>query len=130
MLKQIISSPEVFDLKREYSQVIKVQPKTLVFVSGQVALDRDGNTVGIGDIKAQARQVFENLKAQLKAAGADLEDVVKTTTFLTRPEDIEPLREVRLQYFKGDYPTSTLVVINQLVSKDWLIEVEAIAALG
>lgn len=99
-----------------------------IYLAGQVALDRQGNLVGKGDIGAQAEQVYQNVVAVLKAAGVSFQDVVKVTTYLTRREDIPKVREVRARYFPAsEPPASTLVVVSGLASPDFLIEVEAIA---
>ncbi len=101
-----------------------------IYVSGQVALDRDGKLVGPGDFEAQAVQAFENLKAVLEAAGAGLGDVVKTTVFLTHFAYRDKFREVRARYFKEPFPASTLVSVESLAQPEWLIEIEAVAVVG
>lgn len=103
-----------------YSHVVAVEGRRMIFISGQLARDRDGNVVRRGDMRAQLRQVGENLKAALAAAGATLEDLVKTTTFVT---DIEEYME----YFGAALPTSTTVEVRKLAHADYLVEVEAIA---
>jgi len=110
-----------------YSHAWKVG--NTIYVAGQVALDREGRLVGPGDFEAQAIQVFENLKAVLEAAGAGLENVVKTTVFLTHFAHRDKFREVRARYFKEPFPASTLVFVESLAQPDWLIEVEAIAVV-
>lgn len=100
-----------------------------IYVSGQVALDREGKLVGPGDFEAQAVQAFENLKAVLEAAGAGLEHVVKTTVYLTHFAHRDTFREVRARYFKDPFPASTLVFVESLAQPDWLIEVEAVAVV-
>jgi enamine deaminase RidA (YjgF/YER057c/UK114 family) len=85
--------------------------------------------VGKGDFEAQARRVFESLAAQLEAAGATFDHVLKMGYFLTNPEDCAKLRKVRAEYLRGDFPASTLLIVKQLFDPDWLIEIEAIAAL-
>ena len=100
-----------------------------VYTAGQVALDRDGNLVGKGDIEAQTDQVFKNLQAVLAAAGATMQDVVKLTTYLTQQVDLPKLREVRQRYLTGEPPANTLLYISALASPDFLIEVEAVAVV-
>lgn len=109
---------------------IKVTGASLIFISGQVAWDKDRNVVGKGDIKAQTRQALENLKAALEAGGAALDDVVKVTVFLTDMSKLMDVHEVRFQYFKNNLPASTLVEVRSLVHPDLMIEIEAIAAVG
>ncbi|MBI4636292.1 MAG: RidA family protein [Candidatus Rokubacteria bacterium] len=101
----------------------------LVFVSGCVASDAQGRTVGGNDVVAQARQVHENLKRCLAAAGASFADVCKVTVFLKNVADREKVNTVRKEYFGPSRPASTLVEISRLVRDDLLIEIEAVAVL-
>lgn len=115
-----------------YSHGFAVPPGELIVVAGQVALDRDGQLVGPGDIRAQLRQTLTNLEAVLKAAGGSLRDVVKFTTYLTRAEDIPEFMEARRALYPGYfpdgvYPANTLLVVDRLVRPEFLIEIEAIA---
>jgi enamine deaminase RidA (YjgF/YER057c/UK114 family) len=114
-----------------YTHVVEVTgPGRMVFVAGQLGMDRDGNFVGGGDFAAQATQVFENLKAALAAVGGGLEHVVKITNFITDLKHLPALREVRGRYLGGPHPpASTLVQISALARPGALIEIEAIAAL-
>ena len=110
-----------------YSHVV-VEGRCTIFIAGQLARDRQGNVVGAGDMRAQIRQVGENLKAALAAAGATLNDLVKTTTFVTDIEEFFKHVDVRMEYF-GALPTSTTVEVRRLAHPDLLVEVEAIAVL-
>lgn len=115
-----------------YTHVVVAQPGRLVFIAGQVANDKQGKLVGKDDLKAQATQVFENLKTALSAAGATFDDVVKITWYVKgyKPEYLPTLREVRLAYVNKDKPpASTLVGVAALVQDDYLLEVEAIAVV-
>src|SRR5918996_3640405 len=114
-----------------YSHAVRVESTDAVWihVSGQVALDRDGQLVGPGDLRAQTRQVFENLKAILEANGALFADVVKTTTYLTTLDNLAGMREVRAEYLPEEPPASTAVQISALVLPEALIEVDAIAVV-
>ncbi len=114
--------------KYVYAQAVKVG--NMVFISGQGAQDEKGNTVGRGDIQVQTRQVFENIKRLVEAAGGKMSDIVKMN-FYTK--DIRYLRRGELfasairEYF-GDYPPpSTGVQIANLFFPDMMIEIEAIA---
>ena len=98
-----------------------------VYTAGQVALDKDGNLVGKGDITAQADQVFSNLQAVLRAAGASMQDVVKLNMYLTGQADLTKVREVRQRYFTGEFPAATGVFVSALADPDFLIEIDAIA---
>jgi 2-iminobutanoate/2-iminopropanoate deaminase len=101
----------------------------LVFVSGCVATDGQGRVVGGTDVIAQARQVHENIKRCLTAAGATFADICKVTVFLRNINDREKVNTVRKEYFGAHRPASTLVEISRLVRDDYLIEIEAIAVI-
>jgi enamine deaminase RidA (YjgF/YER057c/UK114 family) len=91
-------------------------------------LDRTGTLVGPGDVRAQARQVFENLAAALRSVGASFEQVVKLTFYLLDATQLPAVREVRDQYVNTTRPpASTAVEVRRLVLDDLLIEVEAVA---
>ena len=81
-----------------YSHVVVVEGRRTIFIAGQLARDRDGNVVGKGDMRAQIRQVGENLKAALAAAGATLNDLVKTTTYVTDIDEFFKHVDVRMEY--------------------------------
>jgi 2-iminobutanoate/2-iminopropanoate deaminase len=100
-----------------------------VYVSGQAAIDGQGRLVGPGDVVAQTRQVLENMKLALAAAGATLDDVVKVTVYLADRDDRPRVNEVRKEYFKANKPASTLIEISRFAIEGMLIEIEAIAVL-
>ena len=127
MEKNILSTDKVSKPFGIFSQGVKVG--NLIFISGQVAKNVQGEVVGKGDVKAQTRQCMENLKNVLEAGGGNLENVVKVTVYVTNMEDLKPIHEVRAEYFKGEYPASTLVEVSRLTNKDYLIEIEAIAVI-
>jgi len=102
----------------------------LVFVSGQVGIDDQGRVVGQGDMRAQAVQVFENLKTVLVAAGAGLDRIIKLTIFCTDAARAAEVREVRSQYLGDHWPASTLVIVQALGAPEWLVEIEAVAAVA
>ncbi len=106
-----------------------VRAGDLLFVSGCVSVDANGNVVGAGDVVAQARQVFANIGLVLAAAGATFADVVKVTTFLTDVGDRARINPVRQEFFGDARPASTLVEASALVLPELLIEVEAVAVL-
>ena len=101
-----------------------------VFVAGQVAVDGNGKTVGVGDIGAQTRQVLQNIGKVLEAGGASFDDVVKVTVFVTDLDNLQALQAVRPEFFNEPYPASTLVKVAQLINPEWLVEIEAIAMVG
>ncbi len=110
-----------------YTDVVRAD--RLVFVSGCAAIDEHGRTVGGSDVVAQARQVHDNLKKCLAAAGATFADVCKVTVFLKNVADREKVNTVRREYFGASRPASTLVEISRLVRDDLLLEIECIAVL-
>lgn len=128
MEKIILRSPKISLSRGIMSHGVKVTAGNLVFVSGQVARNVHGELVGKGDIKAQTRQALENVKDVLEVAGATMDDVVKVTVFVTNVvEHYTEIHEARAEYWKTDYPASTMVEVRSLVSPDMLIEIEAIA---
>lgn len=101
----------------------------LVFISGQAAIDEDGEIVGIGDFDAQAKQVFANLDRVLRAGGSSLANVIKVTIFLRDMSNFPKIVELRGGYFTPPYPADTIVEVTSLYSPDALIEIEAIAVV-
>jgi len=115
-----------------YTHVITTKPGKMVFISGQVAMDAQGHLVGKGDLRAQTKQVFENLKTALAASGATFDDVVKITWYVKgyNPQLLPILRDVRDEYVKKEAPpTSTLVGVTSLFQDDYLLEVDAVAVI-
>ena len=113
-----------------YTHVVEVTSGQIIFISGQVALDRAGNMVGAGDFRAQAHQVFENLRAALAAVGADFSHVVKFGVYLLDADNLLIFREVRDQYVNtAQPPASTLIEVSRLFREGFLIEVEATAVI-
>ena len=128
MAKKILQSAKLAASAGIMSHGVEVPVGKMVFVSGQVARDLDGNVVGVGDIYAQTRQVLRNMQAILAEAEATMDDVVKVTVFVTNLEEhLVASHEVRSEFFKNGYPASSLVEVSRLVHKDFLIEIEAIA---
>jgi enamine deaminase RidA (YjgF/YER057c/UK114 family) len=112
-----------------YAHVTKAG--NMVFVAGQAAVDKDGKMVGVGDITAQAEEVFRQLEECVRSAGTDLSHVVKLNTYLTRPEDNRPVAAVRSKYLRdaGLLPASTMVIVARLARPEMLIEIECIAVM-
>lgn len=98
-----------------------------IYVSGQIAYDSNGTLVGEGDMKAQTRQVFENIRNVLESAGSGLKDIVKINTYITDGSKFMDMLAVRSEIFGNDPPASTAVVVAGLAFPALLIEVEAIA---
>ena len=117
-----------------YSQLIRVKSQETLYIAGQVAVDADGNLVGLGDVVAQVRQVYENIGAVLESAGATFSNVVQFTTYLSSRDLIGPFMAERNKivdklYPDGDFPPSTLLIIDSLMDKEMLLEVTTVAAI-
>lgn len=123
-----ITTPEAKPVAN-YKMATRQEGGQLLYISGQVARDTDGNVVGTGDMRIQARQVFQNLRQVLQAAGGDLNNLMKITTYITKIEDFPAVAEVRGQVFQGELPASTLIVVKSLFHPDFLIEIEGVAAI-
>ena len=127
---RFINPPESHQ-PRGYTHVVETGPGRTVYIAGQVAMDREGNLVGEGDMAAQAEQVFKNLQAALSAVGATFENVVKVTVFVTDIGRLPAVREVRDRYVNvANPPASTAVQVSSLFRPEYLIEVEAVAWLA
>jgi len=113
-----------------YSHVVTVEPRRLIFISGQLARDRDGNIVGVGDMRAQLRQTLENIRIALEAADASLADLVRTNTYVTDINEYFKHVDVRMEYYIHAMPTSTTVEVRRLAQPELMVEIDAIAALG
>ena len=107
-----------------------VEANGLLFVSGIVPVDERRELVGGDDVVAQARCVFENMRAVLAAAGCTFADVVKVTVFLTDVNDRPLINPLRQEVFGATKPASTLVEISKLAIPGALVEIEAVAVLG
>jgi len=129
MAMKVIQPKSLSDPRPRYSQGILADGGKLLFIAGQTASDKDGNVVGKGDIEAQTHQVFENLSAVLKEVGGSLENLVMTTTYITDRKYREGYNRVRMQYYKKNSPTSTLVIVTGLAHPDYLIEINGVAVL-
>ena len=115
--------------KPVYSHAVVTDRPKLVFISGQLSKDEHGNVVGKGDIRAQIRQVGVNLKLALAAAGATLDDVVKSNTYVTDYELYVQNADLRDEILGATLPTSTTVEVKRLSHPDLMIEIDAIASL-
>jgi reactive intermediate/imine deaminase len=124
-------NPDTLAAPRGYSHVVVASGGRTIYVSGQVPLDRAGALVGAGDLAAQTRQVFENIKAALAAAGATFGDVVKLTYFVTDASQVQVVRDVRDTFIdRARPPASTLVEVRRLVRQEFQIEIDAIAQVA
>lgn len=124
MRKQII--PDWPSAKRvRIAQAVRAGD--FIYTSGQVAYDHDGNIVGKGDMKAQAKQTFANIRDVLALAGATMDDVVKITAFVVDMSKYGEYSAARTEAFPGNLPASSTVSTPRLVNPDLLVEVEAVA---
>jgi 2-iminobutanoate/2-iminopropanoate deaminase len=113
-----------------YSQAIRVSgAQAVVFVAGQVAYDKKGGVAHPGDFKAQAREVFRSVVAQVKAAGGTPAQIVKINSYVTDIRYRADFGAIRGEVFGDTRPASTLVQVSALAHPDYMIEVEAIAVL-
>ena len=129
-----IHNPATIHKPNGYSHVAEIAGGKIVYIAGQVALDKDGQLAGKDDLAAQAEQVFANLDAALKAAGGTFADVVKLNYFCVDRVDrgqLPVVRSTRDRYVNTHVPpVSTFVFVSSLVHPDWLIEVEAVAVVN
>jgi 2-iminobutanoate/2-iminopropanoate deaminase len=110
-----------------YTHVVVAETQSLIFISGQLARDKSGNIVGPRNMRTQIRQVGENLRVALEAAGAGLTDLVKTTTFVTDIDEFFRHVDIRHDYLGVALPASTTVEVRRLSHPDLMVEIEAIA---
>ena len=117
-----------------YSQAIRTAPGELLFIAGQVAVDLDGNPVGVGDMAAQVRQVFDNLGGILESVGATFSNVVEFTTYVVGRDSVQTYIAGRTEVYpeifpNEDYPPNTLLVVDGLARDEFLLEIKAVAVL-
>jgi len=120
-------NPPTLSKPNGWTQVVIATGSRTIYIAGQTAVDKNGNVVGPGDFRAQAIQVFENLKAALATAGVGFKEVVKVNYYLLDMANAPLMREVRNSYFKSDFPASTLVEVGKLARSEFMLEIEAIA---
>jgi 2-iminobutanoate/2-iminopropanoate deaminase len=131
MSKRQIQSAKIRQPSGHFSQAISVEAKgKLVFISGMTARRADGTIAGVGDIEAQTRQVCENLKAAVEAAGGTMDDICRVDAYVRNMEHFEKIHKVRREYFGSPPPASTMVEVTKMTSPEYLIEINAIAVIG
>lgn len=118
----------------QYTHVTRVKASEYLFIAGMLSGDSAGNIIGEGDFEAQTQQVFDNIEAALKSAGASWSNVVQFTTYLVHSQDIPKFMDFRLRQFpkmftNGVYPPNTLLMVDRLVKESFLVEVQTIAAI-
>jgi 2-iminobutanoate/2-iminopropanoate deaminase len=113
-----------------YHHYIRVDnPGSLIFLSGQLSRDANGNLVGRGDMMEQTRQAIRNMQTVLESAGGSLSDIVSIVVYTTDMRQFKEIVAARTEFFKDQLPTSTIVEVNHLADPGLLIEFQAIAAL-
>ena len=118
----------------QYTHVKRVKANEFLFIAGMLSGDSKGNVIGDGDFDAQTAQVFRNVEAALKSAGASWANVVQFTTYLVHSQDIAKFMTYRTREFprlfkNGAYPPNTLLMVDRLVQEPFLVEVQAVAAV-
>jgi enamine deaminase RidA (YjgF/YER057c/UK114 family) len=118
----------------QYTHVTRVRATEFLFIAGMLSGDANDNIVGEGDFDAQVTQVFNNVEAALRSAGAGWRNVVQFTTYLVHSQDIPKFMEFRKRAFPGmfpdgKYPPNTMLMVDRLVKEPFLVEVQTIAAL-
>lgn len=122
-----INPPEL-STPQGYSHIAEIRGGRIIYISGQVAWDRQGNIVGKGDFEAQAEQVFRNLAAALAAVGCTPRHVAKMNVYMLDAHQLPAFRKARDKFLAGATPpASTLVEVPRLARDDFLIEVEVVA---
>jgi len=118
----------------QYTHVTRVRASEFLFIAGMLSGDAAGNIIGEGEFEVQTAQVFRNIEAALKSAGASWANVVQFTTYLVHSQDIPKFMAFRLREFPkmfpgGKYPPNTLLMVDRLVKEAFLVEVQTIAAV-
>ena len=117
-------------LKPYYSNCVRSDAGPLLWISGQVALDKSGNLVGEGDLRTQAVQVLENIKGILADSDATMDDIVKVTVYVTDIRAFNDIADIREQYFPKDGPSSVICEVSALAWPEFMIEIEAVAVVS
>jgi len=122
--------PESMHRPAGYTHVVTTSGR-LVFLAGQVALDEAGEIVGAGDLEAQARQIFANIRTALAAVGATPAHIAKTTTYIVGldAEKRAALAAARADFTPDPPPASTLLGVQSLARPEFLIEIDVVAVL-
>jgi len=131
MPKKQITSAKIRRPSGHFSQATMIEARgRLVFISGMTSRRPDGSIAGIGDIEAQTRQVCENLKAAVEAAGGTMDDICRVDVYVRNMEHFDQIHKVRREYFDVPAPASTMVEVSKMTSPDYLIEISAIAVVA
>ena len=128
MKRKLISSGSPFEDIIGFSRAVRVGP--FISIGGTAPLDNDGNTVGVGDIRAQTKQCLEIISKALEKAGSGLTDVVRTRMLLVDITDWKAAAEIRASYFKDIKPVDTIMQVSRFINPEWRIEIEVDAIVS
>jgi reactive intermediate/imine deaminase len=129
-MKKQVTSEKIRQPSGHFSQAIAIEAKgKLVFISGMTSRRADGTIAGIGDVEAQTRQVCENLKNAVEAAGGTMDDICRVDVYVRNMEHFDKIHKVRREYFKAPPPASTMVEVTKMTSPEYLVEISAIAVI-
>lgn len=128
-VKEIVPAENMAKPGGVWSVATVARPGRLVFVSGLLSKNAEGEIVGVGDVGAQTEQVLKNLVQALKGAGGTLDDVVRVDVYIRDMSHFAAIHAVRRRYFPKDPPASTMVEVSRLTDDRCLIEITAIAVL-
>jgi 2-iminobutanoate/2-iminopropanoate deaminase len=130
MPKREVTTDRIKKPSGVFSQATVIEARgRIVFISGMTARRPDGTIAGVGNITEQTKQVLENIKSAVEAAGGSMDDICRVDVYVRNMEHFKEIHAVRSQYFKAPLPASTMVEICKMTSPDYLIEINAIAVL-
>ena len=130
MTRQQIVSPRIGKPSGHFSHANAIEARgRFVFISGMTAKAADGSVVGVGDIESQTRQMCENVKAAVEAAGGTMADICRVDVYVKDMGGFDIVHRVRREYFPDPPPASTMVAIGGFTHPDYLIEMNAIAVI-
>ena len=130
MARKQIVSPRIGKPSGHFSQANVVEARgRVVFISGMTSKRADGSVAGVGDIEAQTRQMCENVKAAVEAAGGTMADICRVDVYVKDMGGFDIIHRVRREYFPDPPPASTMVAVSGFTHPDYLIEMSAIAVL-
>ena len=130
MARQQIVSPKLGKPSGHFSHANAIEARgRIVFISGMTSKAADGTVVGVGDIEAQTRQMCENVKAAVEAAGGTMNDICRVDVYIKDMAGFDIVHRVRREYFPDPPPASTMVAVSGFTHPDYLIEMSAIAVI-